>query len=219
MLRQKYISNLYTHLNSNYFILRPMNNHNIHYSNQCFSDWVSKYLLPKTRIQIQPSLIGVRAFITYQRGEIFSIETIDPKYLNINQLRNSLPKSVPIGNKLLIMGVFVKINNKNTSFIIDDINFKCLNGYIFYAYEIINSNLNYFTQSLFLSQLGFTIPKSYTTNIPHIELSYYRYQLVNKLIYTNVRQDGLLFTVNSKKLQKQLGSNSDCLNWRYHLFI
>ena len=84
----------------------------------------------------------------------------------------------------------------------------------FCSFQILNGELNYYSSLEVLKKLGFEIPAAEHTNPAGIEM--YRQFWKEGKLFSNYPTDGIVLTVNSRKLQKQLENKySTCPEWQY----
>ena len=88
-------------------------------------------------------------------------------------------------------------------------------GLAFCAFQILNGELNYFSSLQVLERLGFEIPETEFTNYTS-DVEQFRVFWEEGKLFSNYPTDGIVLTVNSRKLQKQLENRySTCPEWQY----
>ncbi len=181
-------------------------------------DWILNNLLPNTKLIIQPKIIGSCITLFYRDGILFkgfnkNLKDITEKIYLIK----FIPKALQIKKDILIR---VMLFNQDGDRIInqkDSMNKKLdtINQLDFCAFQIINSNLNEFSQIHQLRLLGFKTPKTEATKSHTSEVGIYKDLWMRKKIFSNYPNEGMILKVNSIKLQKQLGESNGVLNWAF----
>tara|TARA_Y100001968_G_scaffold262614_1_gene250965 strand:+ start:4700 stop:5416 length:717 start_codon:yes stop_codon:yes gene_type:complete len=199
-----------SHDSSNYkrLLLKP--------SSKNYQIWLEEDLLPNTRIIIEPHIAGNLVALEYRNGKLSKAISKSAKNIinDVFEIRN-IPIKLPIETNLHVIGVVHKLNNFN------EINFhenhQVYNTKmfkLFTAFQILNANLNQYSQLKTLQKLGFNIPPSEFTinNFREIEL-YKSLFNSNSLFNCNYQIKGIILKINSRKLQKQIDHNSTNINW------
>ena len=87
-------------------------------------------------------------------------------------------------------------------------------GLAFCAFQILNGELNYYSSLEVLKKLGLEIPAAEHTNPSAVEM--YRQFWKEGKLFSSYPTDGIVLSVNSRKLQKQLENKySTCPRWQY----
>ena len=182
-------------------------------------DWLETFL-PNTRIIIEPNIIGSVIGIQYIHGKIN--KAINKNSQDITKSVMSLiniPKSLPIKNRIEILGVLYADKNlstrKNKTDFIEIQKFKPkIERLRFCAFQICHCNINHFQSLQELKHLNFEIPQTQFTNfISDIEI--YLHCWKEGKLFTSYPTNGLVLKINSRKLQKYLGENNLSIHWAY----
>ena len=182
-------------------------------------EWLEK-LLPNTRIILEPKIIGSSLGIQYINGELH--KAIDEKSKDITkeiQLLKSIPKIIPVKNRIEIRGVLYKKNkmsykNKKKIFLDNQKTSSNGNEIRFCAFNIFHCNINQFQTLQELKKLGFEIPESHFTNFTS-DIEIYRQCWKEGKLFQGYPTSGIVMKINSKKLQKHLGENNLSIHWAY----
>ena len=161
-----------------------------------------------TQVIIQPKLDGCAVAIEYRDGIIHKAITrkgkdITRKMTNVH----SVPLSVPTKDTIQIRG---ELYTKNVA---GNVSQRIAAGYLrsksfipnvnltFSAFQIINTNMDQFTELQFLRlSLGFNVPSWSLTDVVHIEK--YRRSWLNKNLYCGTPTDGIVVKINNYLLQQ-----------------
>ena len=161
-----------------------------------------------TQVIIQPKLDGCAVAIEYRDGIIHKAITrkgkdITRKMTNVH----SVPLSIPTKDTIQIRG---ELYTKNVA---GNVSQRIAAGYLrsksfipnvnltFSAFQIINTNMDQFTELQFLRlSLGFNVPSWSLTEVVHIEK--YRRSWLNKNLYCGTPTDGIVVKINDYKLQQ-----------------
>ena len=183
-------------------------------------EWKKKFL-PTTRLILEPRIIGSSIGIQYINGILQKAINENSEDIT-NKVRSigSVPKSIPIKQRIEIQGILYK--NKNSS----DNNgnffyrFKkkstTLNRLNFCAFHIFHCKINQFQTLQELKKLNFEIPESHFTNFSsNIEI--YRQCWREGKLFQGYPTSGIVLKINSKKLQKHLGENDLSIHWAYSI--
>ena len=186
-----------------------------------FNDWLET-LLPNTRIIIEPNIIGSSIGIQYLNGKLTKV--IDKNSFEIkNRIQHikSIPKYLPINNRIEIKGVLYHDQNVNKMRKLlglletkkADKEIKTIH---FCAFQIFNCNINHFQALKELKNLNFEVPQTQFTNFTS-DVEIYRQCWREGKIFQNYPTKGIVLKVNSRKLQKILGENNLLANWAYSI--
>ena len=161
-----------------------------------------------TKVMVQPKYDGCAVAIEYRDGIIHKAITrkgkdITRKMTNVH----SVPLSVPTKDTIQIRG---ELYTKNVA---GNVSQRIAAGYLrsksfipnvnltFSAFQIININMDQFTQLQFLRlSLGFDVPSWSLTEVVHIEK--YRRSWLNKNLYCNTPTDGIVVKINDYLLKQ-----------------
>ena len=181
-------------------------------------EWKKKFL-PTTRLILEPRIIGSSIGIQYINGILQKAINENSEDIT-NKVRSigSVPKSIPIKQRIEIQGILYK--NKNSS----DNNgnffyrFKkkstTLNRLNFCAFHIFHCKINQFQSLKELKKLNFQIPETHFTNfISDIEI--YHHCWKEGKLFKKYPTSGIVVKINSRKLQKYLGENKLTMHWAY----
>ena len=177
-------------------------------------------LLPDTRLIICPKIDGCAIALQYENGTLkkaisrrgkcvsAAIKTVKnvPHTLPTNatlHVRGELygPALEPARSQRLASGLLRK----------KDPNGK---GLAFCAFQILNAELNYYSSLEVLQKLGLEIPAAEHTTPSGVEM--YRQFWKEGKLFKRYPMDGIVLSVNSRKLQKQLENKySTCPRWQY----
>ena len=186
-----------------------------------FKDWLET-LLPNTRIIIEPNIIGSSIGIQYLNGKLNKV--INKNSFEItNRIKHikSIPKYLPINNRIEINGVLYHDQNVNKMRKLlglletkkADKEIKTIH---FCAFQIFNCNINHFQALKELKNLNFEVPQTQFTNFTS-DVEIYRQCWREGKIFQNYPTKGIVLKVNSRKLQKLLGENNLLANWAYSI--
>ncbi len=181
------------------------------------NDWL-KILLPNTRVIIEPIITGSSIGLQYINGRLN--KAINENSFDItNEVKNikSIPKCLPINNRLEISGVLyhdkhvTKKSNILELFKTEtaDAEIKSLN---FCAFNIFHCKINHFQALKELKKLNFEIPQTQFTNFTS-DIEIYRQCWREGKLFQSYPTKGIVLKINSKKLQKLLGENNLLSNW------
>lgn len=180
-----------------------------------------KKLLPNTRLIIEPKIAGCAVVMIYEEGVLKSAITNDGLEKKQIFLVENVPKKLPILKTIRIQGKLYapgcsSIDSKRITKLVlcgqssksprpQEINFS--------AFQILNADLNQYSQFQELKRLGFEVPPIEFTRFRTNEVEVYRSLWRDQKIFTEIPTDGIVLKVNSRKLQKQLGESNASLNW------
>ena len=177
--------------------------------------------LPNTRLIIAPKIAGCTIALSYENGLLTKAISKEGKDLT-NAIRTveNIPQSIsarstfhvrgelygrgltPANSKKLAAGLLSRRNSDG----------KVLS---FCSFQILNGELNYFSSLQVLERLGFEIPETEFTNYTS-DVEHYRLFWKEGKLFSNYPTDGIVLTVNSRKLQKQLENKyGTCREWQY----
>ena len=177
-------------------------------------------LLPDTRLIITPKIDGCAIALQYENGSLIkaisrkgkcvtaALETVKnvPHTISTKatlHVRGELfgPALEPARSQRLAAGLLRKAAPDGK-------------GLAFCAFQILNGELNYFSSLGVLQKLGFEIPASEHTDPSGVEM--YRQFWKEGKLFSSYPTDGIVLSVNSRKLQKQLENKySTCPRWQY----
>ena len=217
----------FAHLKANLLRICPKNsylNHHLsllNFENVSYKDWLEKKLLPNTRLIVEPKIKGSTIALHYEKGILKrAFNKKEKSARTIIKEDTYLPKQLPTEINIQIMGQLYKasINNQEKS---QPSESKNINNKIpsetkmlFCAFQIVNTNLNHFSQIIELKKLGFEVPETECVKFTSEVDLYMRLWEKGKL-FSQYPTDGIILKVNSRKLQKQLGENNLAIQWAY----
>ena len=182
-----------------------------------YKDWLET-LLPNTRIIIEPKIIGSSIGINYVNGQLNKV--INQNSFEITkrvQHIKSIPKCLPINNRIEISGILYLDQNKNKKSILVtkkvETKIKKIN---FCAFQILNCKINHFQALKELKKLSFEVPQTQFTNFTS-DIEIYRQCWKEGRLFQSYPTRGMILKVNSRKLQKLLGENNLLANWAYSI--
>lgn len=202
--------------NQNYkgrLIYKPLSNN--------YFMWVNS-ILPNTRIIIEPLINGYIVALKYNKG-IFKKaiskygKDISPILSNIKYI----PTNIDIIKEIHVLGIITNILPKDQfkKEILETYDHILLSPYSsFIAFQIMNCELNHYSQVSMLSKLGFITPPNEFTrkNITELDL-YIKIMKESSLFLCDYPTKGLILKVNSRKLQKQMGTTNTSVNWLFSI--
>ena len=178
-------------------------------------------LLPDTRLIICPKIDGCAIALSYENGSL--VKAISRKGKNVSDalktvknvphtistkatlhVRGELfgPALEPARSQRLAAGLLRKAEPTGE-------------GLAFCAFQILNGELNYFSSLEVLQKLGFEIPEAEHTNFTS-DIEMYRQLWKEGKLFSSYPTDGIVLSVNNRKLQKQLENKySTCPRWQY----
>ena len=182
-------------------------------------DFLSRKILPNTRLIIEPNIIGTKIFLDYSNG---SLNKIFKRMIEIDlsffKNKCNLPIKLPVNINLSVVGILYK--NKIQS--IDVIEEKDIQkpSYSFCAFHIFNTKLNHFSSLRSLKSLGFEVPDCFYTKNNVNEVDIYIELINKKKIFNRYPNNGIILKINSRKFQSQISKNSMNLNyWTFKVLI
>ena len=178
-------------------------------------------LLPDTRLVVAPKIDGCAVALSYLDGKLK--KAISRKGEDVTKAIRTvvnIPKSISIRSTLHVRGeLFGRCLSPANSRRLASGLFRKRDphgqGLSFCSFQILNGELNYFSSLQVLERLGFEIPETeFTKHISDVE--HFRILWSEGRLFTNYPTAGMVITVNSRKLQKQLNNHySTCLDWQY----
>tara|TARA_Y100001968_G_scaffold216603_1_gene199340 strand:- start:826 stop:1539 length:714 start_codon:yes stop_codon:yes gene_type:complete len=176
-------------------------------------------ILPDTKLIIAPNIVGCSILLSYENGFFKkAVSSIGKEVCNgILKVKN-IPKCIScrsiihIRGELFGRGLSPENSEKLSVGFLKEKNLDG-KGLSFCAYQILNGELNYFSSLQILEKLGFEIPETETTKYIS-DVEQYKIFWKEGKLFSEYPTDGIVLTVNSRKLQKQLGNKySICLEW------
>ena len=178
-------------------------------------------LLPNTRLIIAPKIDGCTIALSYQDGTLKkAISRKGKDVTNAIKTVKNIPKSISTRSTLLVRGELFgrglsPANSQRQAAVLLRKRFPDGQRLSFCSFQILNAELNYFSSLQVLEKLGFEIPETEFTNYTSDVKQYRSFWKEGKL-FTNYPTDGIVLTVNSRKLQKQLENRySTSPEWQY----
>ena len=178
-------------------------------------------LLPNTRLIIAPKIVGCAMALSYEKGIL--MKAISRKGKDVtNAIRRveNIPQSISTKTTLQVRGELFgrglpPANSQKLAAGLLRKRDSDGKGLSFCSLQILNGELNYFSSLQVLERLGFEIPEteftSYTSDVEQ-----YRVFWREGKLFSNYPTDGIVLTVNSRKLQKQLeNKDGTFLEWQY----
>ena len=188
-----------------------------------YKTWLDQKLLPNTRLIIEPKIQGAAIVLTYEKG--YLKEAINKKGLNktseIGQIKD-VPKQIPVLRTIRIRGqIYYPFTStgKVRMLSLEDLNqpFPKDKEISFASFQILNVDLNQYSQLQELDKLGFQIPPNEYTRFSTSEVEIFIDLWKDKKIFFEVPNNGIVLKVNSRKIQKELGENNFYPNWAYYI--
>ncbi len=179
-----------------------------------YNDWLHLDLLPNTRIIIEPSIYGFSLVLEFDDGSLKrAISKYGKDTRNLIDLIDNIPQRIPLDKNIYIRGlVYIPQSKVGSNLSFKDYFIK-QKELIYCAFQIINADLNHFSELSQLHKLGFIIPENECTkyNVNEIELFISLWR--NGKLFAQYPTNGIIFKVNSRKLQKILGETNNHFNW------
>ena len=176
-------------------------------------------LLPDTRIIITPKIDGCAAALKYENGTLKkAISRKGRDITNAIKTVKNIPQNISARSTFFVRGVLFcrcvqpSESQKLAAELLRQITHNG-QGLSFCAFQILNSELNYFSNLQVLEKIGFEIPETEFTNYTSDIEQYLVFWKEGK-IFTKYPTDGIVLSVNSRKLQKQL-INRHITSWQY----
>ncbi len=184
--------------------------------------WLEERILPNTRLIIEPKIKGCGISLKYEKGYLKNAITKNGSFNKIlmTQVQN-IPKKIPILKTLIIRGIIYNNKamqmNSGTFYLENLLNKSSLKAtsISFISFQIVNTDLNHYSQLKELSKLGFDIPPNEYTRVSTNEVEVFIALWKDKKIFYEVPNNGIVLKVNSRKLQKLLGENNYYPYWAY----
>ncbi len=177
-------------------------------------------LLPDTRLIITPKIDGVAIALQYENGSL--IKAISRKGKDVTaalgKVKN-IPHNIPTQSTIHIRGELYGpvLEPARSQRLAAGLLLKRepdVKGFALCASQILNAELNYYSSLEALQKLGFEIPAADHTNPSGVEI--YRQFWKEGKIFSSYPMEGIVLTVNSRKLQKQLENKyRTCPRWQY----
>tara|TARA_Y100001968_G_scaffold330608_1_gene382935 strand:+ start:732 stop:1490 length:759 start_codon:yes stop_codon:yes gene_type:complete len=177
-------------------------------------------LLPDTRLIIAPKIDGCAIALSYRDGTLKkAISRRGKDVTNAIRTVENIPQSISIRSTLHVRGElfgrgFSPANSQRLASGLFRKRDPDGQGLSFCSYQILNGELNYFSSLQSLESLGFEIPETEFTNYTS-DVEHYRILWKEGKLFTDYPTDGIVLTVNSRKLQKQLNNQIICSDWQY----
>jgi len=178
-------------------------------------------LLTKTRLSIQPKIVGCAIAIRYINGKFNKAITKQGFDVSskIKQIKN-VPDHILIKRDFQVRGELYATNE--VARISKRIARKYLNdkkgigeSFSFCCFQILNGRLNQYETLNYLKKCGFSTPHSYFTNLTS-EIEIYKKNWLEKKIFAKYPTDGIVIKINSRKLQLHREiSLSQNKEWQY----
>ena len=182
-----------------------------------------KKLLPNTRLIIAPKIVGCAIALSYENG--FLTKAISRKGKDVtNAVRTveNIPQIISIQSTFHLRGELFgrglpPANSQKLAARLLRQSDSERKGLSFCSFQILNGELNYFSSLQVLERLGFEIPETEFTNYTY-DVEQYRIFWREGKLFSNYPTDGIVLTVNSRKLQKQLENEyGTCLEWQHSI--
>ena len=177
-------------------------------------------LLADTRLIITPKIDGCAIALQYENGSL--IKAISRKGKDVTaalKTVKNIPHNIPTQSTIHVRGELYgpalepARSQRLASGLLrkKDPDGK---GLAFCAFQILNAELNYYSSLEVLKRLGLEIPAAEHTNPSGVEM--YRQFWKEGKLFSSYPTDGIVLSVNSRKLQKQLENKySTCPRWQY----
>ena len=178
-------------------------------------------LLPDTKLIIAPKIDGCTIALSYENGTLKKAISRKGKDVtdSIRTVQN-IPQSIftrstlHVRGELFGRGLPPANSQKLAAGLLRD-RFPNGEGLSFCSLQILNGEFNYFSSLKKLEKLGFEIPETEHTNFTS-EVEQYRIFWKEGKLFSNYPTDGIVLTVNSRKLQKQLENRCNSYpDWQY----
>ena len=177
-------------------------------------------LLPDTRLIICPKIDGCAIALQYENGSLIKAISRKGKCVSaaIKTVKN-VPHTIPTKATLHVRGELFgpALEPARSQRLAAGLLRKAEptgEGLAFCAFQILNGELNYFSSLGVLQKLDFEIPASEHTDPSGVEM--YRQFWKEGKLFSSYPTDGIVLSVNSRKLQKQLENKySTCPRWQY----
>ncbi len=178
-------------------------------------------LLPDTRLIISPKIAGCTIALSYENGTLKKAISRKGKDVTdaIKTVKN-IPQNIFIRSTLHVVGELFGRGlspKKSQGLAVELLRERLPNGQgiTFCSFQILNGELNYYSSLQALEKLGFEIPATEHTNFTS-DVEQYRIFWKEGKLFSNYPTDGIVLTINSRKLQKQLENKYYfCSEWQY----
>ena len=186
-----------------------------------YQNWANQFL-NNTRLIIEPQFIGSPLILHYKNGSL--IRALDINYINRAKRMPTIsdfPLSIFLNSSIYIMGDLYSRSQSSKALKIFSKkslvkSFSPKIDFRFCAYRIINSKLNHYQNIKALKMLSFEVPETeFTRYITDIEI--FRELWLQSKIFDKYPTNGIVLKVNSRKLQKRLGSNKNGPLWAFSI--
>ena len=178
-------------------------------------------LLIKTRLSIQPKIVGCPIAIRYINGKFNKAITQNGFDVSrkIKQIKNvpyyiAIKRDFQIRGELYAVNQVAQISQKITRQFLNDEKGTGEN-LSFCSFQILNGRLNQYETLNYLKKCGFSTPDSYFTNLTS-QIKIYKKNWLEGKIFAKYPTDGLVIKINSRKLQllreKKCSQNKE---WQY----
>ena len=186
-----------------------------------YKTWLEQKLLPNTRLIIEPKIQGTAIVLTYEKGYLkkaINKRGLD-KTFDVSQIKN-VPTKIPVVPTIRIRGQiyyhFTSTGNAKTLALKESNLLLPKDKEISFAsFQILNVDLNQYSQLQELYKLGFQIPPNEYTRFSTSEVEIFVDLWKDKKIFSEIPNNGIVLKVNSRKFQKELGENISYPYWAY----
>ena len=177
-------------------------------------------LLPDTRLIICPKIDGCAIALQYENGSL--IKAVSRKGKNVSAALKTVKNvhhTIPTKATLHVRGELYgpALEPARSQRLAAGLLRKAApdgKGLAFCAFQILNGELNYFSSLGVLQKLGFEIPASEHAAPSDVEM--YRQFWKEGKLFNTYPTDGIVLTVNTRKLQKQLENKyASCPRWQH----
>ena len=177
-------------------------------------------LLPDTRLIITPKIDGCAIALSYENGSL--VKAISRKGRDVTaalgtvkNISHNIPtqSTFHVRGELYAPGLEPARSQRIASGLLRKKD-PTGEGLAFCALQILNGELNYHSSLEALQKLGFETPASEHANPSDVAM--YRQFWKEGKLFNTYPTDGIVLSVNSRKLQKQLENKySTCPRWQY----
>lgn len=186
-----------------------------------YKTWLEQKLLPNTRLIIEPKIIGTAIVLTYEKGYLkkaINKRGLDETF-DICQIKN-VPTQIPVLRTIRIRGqiYYPFTSSENSGMLaLEHLNQPCPKDkeISFASFQILNVDLNQYSQLQELYKIGFQIPPNEHTRFSTSEVEIFIDLWKDKKIFSELPNNGIVLKVNSRKFQKELGENISFPYWAY----
>ena len=185
------------------------------------SKWLETFS-PKTRIILEPKIIGSSIGIQYIDGRIMkAINERSEDVTKIIMTQINIPKKLAIKKRIEILGVLYDKENKSNKHTKKESkavqkNKSNLKNLKFCAFQIFHCNINHFQSLQELKKLNFEIPQTEFINFI-TEIDIYLQCWRDGKLFKSYPANGVVLKINSRKLQKYLDEKNISINWAYEI--